>query len=147
VSPTLFWFPAHAPAVELEFTPGRTTLTIQISVPTTTKAFLDPVNGLSKVPTANSGARISYPTSMRGKLTLTNEDGVDTLEGNFAPADVYGVDTAKSGEDALVRVKSAAPRTSVIELAKVHFAWELAIAPEQPPARVASGVLSLAVAE
>ena len=90
---TLFGFPAHAPAVEVDFTPGQTVLTMQVSFPPTTSAWLDPINGLWKSRRANGSVGVVYPTAVKMKVTANNAVGVSQLEGSFAPAGVLGIDT------------------------------------------------------
>jgi hypothetical protein len=126
VSPTLFGFPAHAPGIELEFTPGHTSLTVQISIPTTPAAFIDPINGLWKVRDERGREGISYPTLLKVKITANNTDGVDYVEGTGSPANVYGIDTAKKGKERLVFGAKGKPAGSVIELAKLRLGWQLA---------------------
>ncbi len=125
VSPTLFGYPAHAPYVDLTMTPGSTKLTLQISVPTSSKAFLDPINGLWKVPGRNGGSRVNYPTALKVTVGAGNDSGVDHIEGTFSPANVYGIDPSE-GRDGIVWGSAGAPAEGVIELAKVRLGWQLA---------------------
>ena len=117
---TLFGFPAHAPAVEVEFTPGQTAITAQLSFPSTTDAWLDPVNGLWKTSTPDGGSKISYPTAFKAKMVANNTDGVSTLEGTFSPAGVIGVNTRK------YTPPGNPPPSGTVELAKMGLKWELA---------------------
>ncbi len=121
-SSTIFGFPAHAPAVELDFAPGQTTLQAQLSFPTQSNAFLDPINGLWKVPTASGGSRISYPIALRAKITAENRDGVSEIDGSFSPSAAYGINT-RTGK--FVR-EAGAPALGTVELARLGFAWMLA---------------------
>ncbi len=120
---TLFGFPAHAPAVELTFDPGQTTLQMQISFPPTTGAFLDPINGLWKIPNGRGGVKIDYPLAFRVKITATNDSGVSAIEGSVAFANVYGVDTSNNK---FVAGESGAPQIGTVELARLGFNWQLA---------------------
>ena len=120
---TLFGFPAHAPAAELTFDAGQTTLQMQISFPPTTGAFLDPINGLWKVPNGRGGVKIDYPLAFRAKITATNDVGVSQIEGSVAFANVYGIDTANNK---FVPGVGGAPPPSTVELARLGFNWQLA---------------------
>jgi hypothetical protein len=120
-SSTIFGFPAHAPAVELSFTPGQTTLNMQLTFPPSTQAFLDPINGLWKVPTASGDARIAYPLAFRAKITAENKGGVSTIAGSFSPSAAYGFDT---NNEKFVRT-TGPPTLGTVELARVGFNWEL----------------------
>ena len=117
---TLFGFPAHAPAIEVDFTPGQTAITAQLSFPPTTSAWLDPVNGLWKTSTPDGGSRIAYPTAFKAKMVANNTDGVSTLEGTFSPAGVIGVNTGK------YTPPGSPPPYGTVELAKMGLKWELA---------------------
>ncbi len=119
---TIFGFPAHAPAAQLEFAPGRTTITLQLSFPPKTNAFLDPVNGLWKVPTASGGSRIAYPLALRAKIMADNSSGVSEIDGSFAPSAAYGIDTRS---DKFTRT-TGPPSIGTIELARIGFIWKLA---------------------
>ena len=117
---TLFGFPAHAPAIEVDFTPGQTAITAQLSFPPTTSAWLDPINGLWKTSTPDGGSRIAYPTAFKAKMVANNTDGVSTLEGTFSPAGVIGVNTGK------YTPPGSPPPYGTVELAKMGLKWELA---------------------
>ena len=117
---TLFGFPAHAPAVEVDFTPGQTAITAQLSYPATTSAWLDPINGLWKVTKPDGSEAISYPTAFKAKMVANNTDGVSTLEGTFSPAGVIGVNTGK------YTPPGNPPPYGTVELAKLGVKWELA---------------------
>jgi len=122
-SSTVFGFPAHAPAVEFAFTPGQTILTMQLSWPPTSSAFLDPINGLWKRPTPSGGATIAYPWALKAVITAENQDGVSEIDGTLSFGGVMGIDTANN---ALVVNGSAKPALGTVELAKLGFRWLLA---------------------
>ena len=124
LSPTLFGFPVQSPGAEVVFTTGRADVTLQMSFPTTSKAYIDH-QGLWKVPTANGGSRTSYPTGLKVKISANNSDGVTFVEGTFSPADVYGVDVEQH-KRRIVWGGKGAPSSSVIEVAKIHVGWEIA---------------------
>ncbi len=117
---TLFGFPAHAPAVEVEFTPGQTALTAQLSFPPTTNAWLDPINGLWKETKPGGSSTIRYPTAFKARMVANNTDGVSTLEGTFSPAGVIGINTRK------YTPPGNPPPAGTVELAKMGLKWELA---------------------
>lgn len=121
-SSTIFGFPAHAPAVELDFTPGQTSLQLQLSFPTQNNAYLDPINGLWKVRTANGGSRITYPIAVRSKIVAENKDGVSEIDGSFSPSAAYGINTQNN---TFVR-EAGAPALGTVELARMGFSWLLA---------------------
>lgn len=120
-SSTIFGFPAHAPAAELDFTPGQTTLKLQLSFPRQSGAFLDPVNGLWKVPTANGGTRITYPIAVRATIIASNSTGVSEIDGSFSPSAAYGIDTQANQ---FVR-STGPPPLGTVELARIGFNWHL----------------------
>jgi hypothetical protein len=103
--------------------PGQSSLRVQLSFPSESGAFLDPINGLWKVSTPTGGQRISYPTAIRATLMATNKVGVSTIEGSFSPSGIYGIDTR--GEKLLAGYGGRPPE-GTIQFARIGFSWDLA---------------------
>ncbi|MDW5593112.1 Calx-beta domain-containing protein, partial [Conexibacter stalactiti] len=118
VNATLFGFPAHAPALELESTAGRTTLTLQLSTPPKDGALLDAQSGLWKAPNDKGDLRVAYPNVVRGTVALTNDNGIQTVEGSFAPSAIFSFG-ATSHNGVFGVSKTAFPVRGQIQLARV----------------------------
>jgi hypothetical protein len=123
-SATLFGFPVHAPAMELESTAGRTSFTIQLSGPPGDGAILDKQVGLWKMKNENGQYRIAYPSIIRGAVAVTNSDGLTTIEGSFSPSGIFTFGAhAPNGKAGFVP-KGTKPVAGMIELAAVKVKYD-----------------------
>lgn len=127
-TPTIFGFPAHAPAFEINWTAGQTVINAQLSFPPSNKAWLDPINGLWKGPNEEGKIGIKYPIAFRAKITANNKVGVSNIVGSFSPSAVYGilkgVDEEGNPTEKIGRTPGV-PTEGTIELARIGFNWEL----------------------
>lgn len=127
-TPTIFGFPAHAPAFEINWTAGQTVINAQLSFPPSNKAWLDPINGLWKGPNEQGKIGIKYPIAFRAKITANNKVGVSNIVGSFSPSAVYGIlkgtDEEGNPTESLGRTPGV-PTQGTIELARIGFNWEL----------------------
>jgi hypothetical protein len=123
-SATLFGFPVHAPAVELESTAGRTTFTIQLSAPPADGAILDPQVGLWKSKNDRGEYRIAYPNIVRAAVSVTNADGLTTIEGSFSPSGIFTFGAKAENGVAGFAPKGSRPVAGLIELAAVKFKYD-----------------------
>ncbi|HKP89720.1 MAG TPA: carboxypeptidase-like regulatory domain-containing protein [Thermoleophilaceae bacterium] len=112
-SATLFGMPAHAPGMELESTAGRTTITMQLSSPPEDGATIDPFAGTWK----GKNGRIAYTNILRATIALTNDHGLQTIEGSIAPKSIYGFGP---------RNAKGFPAAGFIQLARVAVKYDFA---------------------
>ncbi len=125
INSSLYGFPAHAPAFDIESTSGRTTLTLQLSLPPKDGAVLDGKTGLWKAPNDRGQLRVAYPNIARGAITLTNDNGLQSIEGSLSPSSIFSFGaTSKNGVFGVS--KSPFPVQGQVQLARVGFKYDFA---------------------
>ena len=90
----LFGWPHHTSTLQVQMTSGKTTLKLQLSFPRETDVIIDPVTGVFRSPGRSAE---SYPNRIDATVTATNANGIESIEGGFSPAAIWGPTVASGG--------------------------------------------------
>lgn len=127
VNASLYGFPAHAPAFDIESTAGKTVVSLQLSLPPKAGAVLDAKTGLWKAPNDFGAMRIAYPLIGRGAVALTNDNGIQSIEGTIQPGSIFAFGTKSTASGKLFgKAASQTPVQGLVQLARVGFKYDFA---------------------